>query len=70
MFHFYFKRVLPKVGGWISGQPQAYSYLPKSVGEFYSVEQLYSLIEDAGLVMKTVKKLTFGVTVAYLAEKE
>lgn len=67
LFHFYFNKVLPKVGGWISGKPEAYSYLPKSVGEFYSPEKLQQLMENAGFSMERVKKLTFGVTMAYLA---
>jgi len=68
LFHFYFKRILPTVGGWISGKKEAYSYLPESVSAFYSVDQLCDLMEGAGLSMVKVKKYTFGVTVAYLAE--
>jgi demethylmenaquinone methyltransferase/2-methoxy-6-polyprenyl-1,4-benzoquinol methylase len=69
LFHFYFNSILPRIGGWISGQPEAYKYLPKSVGEFYSVEKLSQLITDAQLNVTQVKKLTFGVCVAYLAQK-
>lgn len=69
MFHFYFKKILPMVGGFISGEKKAYQYLPQSVSEFYSPEKLSGLIEEAGLKMISTQKYTFGVVVAYLAAK-
>lgn len=69
LFHFYFKKILPTVGGLISGEKKAYEYLPESVGKFYSPEKLSGLIEEAGLKMVIKQNYTFGVVVAYLAEK-
>ena len=69
LFHFYFRRILPTVGGWISGEKSAYEYLPQSVSEFYTPEKLSGLIEATGLTMVSMKKYTFGIVVAYLAEK-
>jgi len=34
LYKFYFTRILPKVGGIISGDKEAYEYLPSSVEEF------------------------------------
>lgn len=34
LFNFYSKKVLPKIGGWLSGQPKAYKYLQTSSAAF------------------------------------
>ena len=70
LFHWYFHKIMPAIGGLISGNRAAYDYLPKSVGKFYTIEELSALMEEAGFRMASVSKYTFGVTVAYLGEKE
>jgi len=47
-YRFYCQSVLPKVGGWISGDAAAYSYLPKSVARFFRPAELTGLMEGAG----------------------
>jgi len=47
-YRFYCQKVLPKVGGWISGDAGAYAYLPKSVARFFRPEELRGLMEGAG----------------------
>lgn len=48
LFRFYFRRVLPVVGGAISGSGEAYSYLPDSVQKFPEPEALAGMLRDAG----------------------
>lgn len=48
MYRFYFRRILPVVGGVISGDSAAYSYLPRSVGRFPGPQELAELIDAAG----------------------
>jgi demethylmenaquinone methyltransferase/2-methoxy-6-polyprenyl-1,4-benzoquinol methylase len=48
-FRLYFHHVLPRVGGWISGNREAYRYLPASVGDFVSRERFTALLAEAGL---------------------
>jgi demethylmenaquinone methyltransferase / 2-methoxy-6-polyprenyl-1,4-benzoquinol methylase len=48
VYRFYFTKILPRIGGAISGSAAAYRYLPGSVGKFPSPEELRSLIERAG----------------------
>jgi demethylmenaquinone methyltransferase/2-methoxy-6-polyprenyl-1,4-benzoquinol methylase len=48
-FRLYFHHVLPRVGGWISGNREAYRYLPRSVGDFVSRERFGELLAAAGL---------------------
>jgi demethylmenaquinone methyltransferase / 2-methoxy-6-polyprenyl-1,4-benzoquinol methylase len=45
LFHFYFHRVLPAIGAVVSGNTQAYSYLPESVARFPSPDELAALME-------------------------
>jgi demethylmenaquinone methyltransferase/2-methoxy-6-polyprenyl-1,4-benzoquinol methylase len=47
-YRFYCQRVLPKIGGWISGDPAAYAYLPKSVARFFRPTELTYLMNQAG----------------------
>src|SRR5262249_4101872 len=47
-YRFYCQRVLPKVGGWISGDPTAYAYLPKSVSRFFHPPELADLMKQVG----------------------
>ena len=42
---FYFKYVVPVVGGWITGQPAAYQYLQKSTSQFPAGRQLIQVFE-------------------------
>jgi demethylmenaquinone methyltransferase / 2-methoxy-6-polyprenyl-1,4-benzoquinol methylase len=69
LFRWYFHHVLPRVGGLVSGRRSAYTYLPKSVGKFHTVEELKQLLRDAGFVSVEATRYTFGVTVAYLGVK-
>jgi demethylmenaquinone methyltransferase / 2-methoxy-6-polyprenyl-1,4-benzoquinol methylase len=47
-FHFYFHRVLPGIGGLISGDAQAYGYLPASVSRYPEPEAVADLMTAAG----------------------
>ncbi len=48
IYNAYFHRVLPLVGGWISGQPEAYRYLPASVQRFPRPPQMLRMLAEAG----------------------
>lgn len=47
-YRFYCQTVLPKIGGWISGDAAAYAYLPKSVARFFRPNELADLMKQAG----------------------
>ena len=40
LYHFYSRRILPVVGGALSGSRDAYRYLPESVRKFPAPEEL------------------------------
>jgi demethylmenaquinone methyltransferase/2-methoxy-6-polyprenyl-1,4-benzoquinol methylase len=64
-YRFYFKQVLPRVGGWISGNPQAYAYLPRSVGTFPQGQAFLQLMTDAGFTDNRHVPLTMGISAVY-----
>jgi len=48
-YRWYFRKILPKVGGAISGDAAAYKYLPSSVARFFRPEELCELMRGIGL---------------------
>jgi demethylmenaquinone methyltransferase/2-methoxy-6-polyprenyl-1,4-benzoquinol methylase len=60
MFRFYFRRILPRLGGVISGDGSAYAYLPNSVARFPSPEELAELMRRVGFRDVTFERWTGG----------
>lgn len=69
LYRFYFRKLLPRVGGLISGNRDAYSYLPESVATFPEGDGFATILTECGYKNVEVKKLTFGVATIYLAQK-
>ena len=69
-YRFYFKHVLPVVGGWISGNRQAYAYLPRSVGTFPQGEAFLQLLTAAGFCDNRHKSLTLGISAVYQGTRQ
>ncbi len=63
-YRFYFTRVLPRVGGWISGDRDAYSYLPDTVLDWPTATELRAEMASLGLEDCGFRALTGGI--AYL----
>ena len=66
----YFKYVLPRVGGLISKHRDAYSYLPLSVMDFPSGDAFESMLRAAGFSWVRSHPLTFGIVYLYVAGKD
>lgn len=62
IFRFYFLKVLPLVGGWISGSRAAYDYLPSSVLAFPRPPELARLMQDAGFSGVRYRLQSYGVS--------
>jgi demethylmenaquinone methyltransferase/2-methoxy-6-polyprenyl-1,4-benzoquinol methylase len=60
-FRFYFTRVLPRIGGWVSGSRGAYEYLPDSVSRFPDQRRLAELMREEGFEGVGYKNLTGGI---------
>ena len=60
VYGFYFHRVLPFLGGLVSGNFAAYKYLPESVADFPPREEFAASMGAAGLDRVSVRDLTLG----------
>ncbi|HEV2422769.1 MAG TPA: bifunctional demethylmenaquinone methyltransferase/2-methoxy-6-polyprenyl-1,4-benzoquinol methylase UbiE [Candidatus Acidoferrales bacterium] len=69
LYRFYFTRILPRIGGAISGSGDAYSYLPGSVETFPPPEILRSWMEQAGFNNVEYERWTFGAVALHQAER-
>src|SRR5467141_47318 len=59
-FNFYFRHILPVLGGMVSGDGTAYEYLPDSVGKFPNQEQLLERMRKADFVETGYRNLSGG----------
>jgi demethylmenaquinone methyltransferase / 2-methoxy-6-polyprenyl-1,4-benzoquinol methylase len=69
IFGVYFRKVLPLMGGLISGSPTAYSYLPVSVQKFPDQRQLSLLMQRAGFDHVGFENLTGGVAALHMGRR-
>ena len=61
VFNFYFRRILPRIGGMVSGSRGAYEYLPDSVSKFPDQKNLVKMITAAGFSGVEYRNLTGGI---------
>lgn len=67
VFRAYFHHVLPRVGAMISGDREAYSYLPKSVGDFVTRERFSDLLLEHGFGSMRKNECSGGIATAFHA---
>ena len=68
-YKLYFLKILPAVGGLISGDRGAYEYLPASVLRFPAPEQFIQMMKSAGFDIVEHTPLTFGICRMYVGKK-
>ena len=68
-YRFYIQKVLPKIGGVISGDAVAYAYLPKSVARFFRPEELLGLMKDVGYRDVRYHLMTLGSVALHVGVK-
>ncbi len=67
-FYLHFRCLVPRIGGFLTGQKSAYEYLQKSSLKFLSRHKLLKLMEDTHLFSKCeYKSLFFGASFIYKA---
>jgi demethylmenaquinone methyltransferase / 2-methoxy-6-polyprenyl-1,4-benzoquinol methylase len=69
LYKFYFKKILPFLGGIISKNKTAYQYLPDSVEEFDEKIFLVDLLKEIKFKSVEKYKLSFGIVQVVIAEK-
>lgn len=70
LYRFYFSKILPLVGRFISKDFSAYQYLPDSVQSFPQREAFLELLLEAGFDQASYRSLSFGIAGLYTAEKQ
>ena len=68
-YRFFSRFVLPRVGGLISGVPEAYSYLPESIQKFPGAEDLAQQMREAGFSSVDFERLMGGLVALHLGRK-
>lgn len=61
LYRFYFKRILPVIGGILSGSRAAYGYLPSSVARFPSPEELADQLRAGGFAEVRFERWLGGI---------
>ena len=67
---FYMNKILPKVGGFISKNLEAYEYLPNSIEDFSTVENMQNELEAAGFEMLYTKSFSMDISTLLIARKK
>jgi demethylmenaquinone methyltransferase/2-methoxy-6-polyprenyl-1,4-benzoquinol methylase len=69
-YDFYRRKVLPKLGGIVTGEQDAYEYLERSAGRFPCGEEFVQLMREAAdFESIRVTPLTFGIAYLYCGVK-
>lgn len=70
IFNFYSRSIIPFLGGLVSGNREAYEYLPKTSAVFPCGEAFAALLSEAGLEPVSIAPLLGGVAYIYVARKK
>jgi demethylmenaquinone methyltransferase/2-methoxy-6-polyprenyl-1,4-benzoquinol methylase len=68
-FRFYCLRIVPLVGGFISGRKAAYKYLGKSAANFPFPQEIVAMLKKTGFRKATFKPLCLGIIALHVAAK-
>src|SRR5260370_37016159 len=69
LYRWYCRKVLPKIGGLLSGNPNAYKYLPASVARFFRPAELASLMTQVGYGSVSFELWTLGSVALHIGLK-
>ena len=70
LFGLYFYRLVPILGGWLTGQPAAYSYLPNSLTSFLTPDEIAEVMRHNGWRQVSYKRLMLGVVAVHVGRRE
>lgn len=68
-YHFYLEKIMPLVGGTISGDKEAYQYLSNSIKSFSKPEELENQLIKVGFKDVFYTPLTFGIACIHVGMK-
>lgn len=67
---FYLNNILPKIGGAISNNKEAYEYLPNSIEGFLTLEKMQEELEEAGFEIMYSKSFSMNISSLMIARKK
>jgi demethylmenaquinone methyltransferase/2-methoxy-6-polyprenyl-1,4-benzoquinol methylase len=67
LYRLYARCVMPYVGGWVSGHPEAYAYLPRTAAVFPAGGRFVRAMQTEGFAEVHVRALTGGIVYLYRA---
>lgn len=66
-YELYSQYIMPAIGGWLSGNREAYTYLPRTSAKFPAGEQFISLMKKSGsFTSQMFEKQTGGIAYIYV----
>jgi len=69
LYRFYSRYLMPLIGGVITGNKAAYTYLPKTAEQFPCGAQFEAVLEEVGLQLEASEALTGGIAYIYVAAR-
>lgn len=66
LFGLYFYRLVPLLGGWITGQRTAYTYLPHSLSAFLNPDEIADVMGQTGWREVSYKRLMLGTVAVHV----
>ncbi len=69
LYHWYFTRILPRLGHWLTGRLAPYQYLPRSVAHFATPQELAAWMRAAGFEPVTWRRLSGGICALHCGQK-
>lgn len=69
LYRAYFSKVLPRIGGAISGSGEAYAYLPASVARFPTPDELANWMRVSGFADVCYEVWSFGAVTLHIGRK-
>jgi demethylmenaquinone methyltransferase/2-methoxy-6-polyprenyl-1,4-benzoquinol methylase len=69
LYNWFSTRLLPRIGGMISGSGDAYSYLPESIRKFPDARGLQAKMEESGYTRVEFELMTLGTVALHLGRK-
>ena len=70
MTNFYMHNMMPFIGGAVSGSRDAYTYLPESIDNFITTEQMCNELSEAGLEPIFVQPYSMKMSTTIVARKK
>ena len=70
LYTWYSLQVLPRIGGWLSGDRNAYTYLPESIRSFPDQARLAAELESAGFQSVQWTNLSGGIVALHVGMKK